>query len=108
MRRARRDLRVKDRVHILVSLGLRQNNLRKLTKRHFDVLILGAGINGAVSAAAPRFVFSLCIGCHTIAVLSARPYTAPRESARHQVLLKRYSFVSLESGRSIFLTIKGR
>jgi alpha-glycerophosphate oxidase/glycerol-3-phosphate dehydrogenase len=35
-----------------VSLGLRQNNLRKLTKRHFDVLILGAGINGAVSAAA--------------------------------------------------------
>jgi hypothetical protein len=32
-----------------VSLGLRQNNLRKLTKRHFDVLILGAGINGAVS-----------------------------------------------------------
>ena len=35
-----------------MSLSLRQNNLRKLTKRHFDVLILGAGINGAVSAAA--------------------------------------------------------
>jgi len=35
-----------------VSLELRQNNIRKLTKRHFDVLILGAGINGAVSAAA--------------------------------------------------------
>lgn len=35
-----------------MSLGLRQNNVRKLTKRHFDVLILGAGINGAVSAAA--------------------------------------------------------
>ena len=35
-----------------MSLSLRQNNIRKLTKRHFDVLILGAGINGAVSAAA--------------------------------------------------------
>ena len=35
-----------------MSLELRQNNIRKLTKRHFDVLILGAGINGAVSAAA--------------------------------------------------------
>jgi len=34
-----------------VSLSLRQTNLRKLIKRHFDVLILGAGINGAVSAA---------------------------------------------------------
>jgi len=36
----------------LVSLSLRQNNIRKLTRRHFDVLVLGAGINGAVSAAA--------------------------------------------------------
>ena len=35
-----------------MSLELRQNNIRKLAKRHFDVLILGAGINGAVSAAA--------------------------------------------------------
>lgn len=35
-----------------MSLSLRQNNLRKLGARHFDVLILGAGINGAVSAAA--------------------------------------------------------
>jgi glycerol-3-phosphate dehydrogenase len=35
-----------------VSLSLRQNNIRKLSKRHFDVVILGAGINGAVSAAA--------------------------------------------------------
>ncbi len=35
-----------------MSLSLRQNNIRKLTERHFDVLVLGAGINGAVSAAA--------------------------------------------------------
>ena len=35
-----------------MSLSLRRNNIRKLTERHFDVLILGAGINGAVSAAA--------------------------------------------------------
>jgi alpha-glycerophosphate oxidase/glycerol-3-phosphate dehydrogenase len=35
-----------------VSLSLRKNNIRKLTQRHFDVIILGAGINGAVSAAA--------------------------------------------------------
>ncbi|MDJ0751317.1 MAG: FAD-dependent oxidoreductase, partial [Woeseiaceae bacterium] len=35
-----------------MSLSLRRNNLRKLGERHFDVLILGAGINGAVSAAA--------------------------------------------------------
>jgi glycerol-3-phosphate dehydrogenase len=33
-------------------VNLRQSNLRKLGKHRFDVLIVGAGINGAVSAAA--------------------------------------------------------
>ena len=35
-----------------MSLSLRQTNLRKLGERDFDVTIVGAGINGAVSAAA--------------------------------------------------------
>ena len=35
-----------------MSLSLRQNNIQKLNEQYFDVLILGAGINGAVSAAA--------------------------------------------------------
>lgn len=35
-----------------MSLNLRQTNLRKLAERDFDVTIVGAGINGAVSAAA--------------------------------------------------------
>ena len=33
-------------------MKLRQSNLDKLDKRVFDVLIIGGGINGAVSAAA--------------------------------------------------------
>lgn len=33
-------------------MGLRDSNLRKLQNVHFDVLVIGAGINGAVSAAA--------------------------------------------------------
>ena len=35
-----------------MSLSLRQTNLRKLAEREFDVTIVGAGINGAVAAAA--------------------------------------------------------
>jgi alpha-glycerophosphate oxidase/glycerol-3-phosphate dehydrogenase len=35
-----------------MSLNLRQTNLGKLAERDFDVAIVGAGINGAVSAAA--------------------------------------------------------
>ena len=33
-------------------MQLRKNNLAKLRQHHFDVLIVGGGINGAVSAAA--------------------------------------------------------
>ncbi|GAB4429774.1 MAG: glycerol-3-phosphate dehydrogenase [Turneriella sp.] len=33
-------------------MNLRESNIQKLQTRHFDVLVIGAGINGAVSAAA--------------------------------------------------------
>ncbi len=35
-----------------MATGLRRNNIRKLQDAHFDVCVVGAGINGAVSAAA--------------------------------------------------------
>ena len=35
-----------------MATGLRTNNIRKLRNAHFDVCVVGAGINGAVSAAA--------------------------------------------------------
>ena len=33
-------------------MNLRQTNLERLAKESFDVLIIGAGINGAIAAAA--------------------------------------------------------
>jgi glycerol-3-phosphate dehydrogenase len=36
----------------LSLVQLRKNNLAKLRQRHFDVMVIGGGINGAVSAAA--------------------------------------------------------
>lgn len=33
-------------------MNLRESNIEKLKKRHFDVIVIGGGINGAVSAAA--------------------------------------------------------
>ena len=33
-------------------MNLRDNNIKRLTNESFDVLIIGAGINGAVAAAA--------------------------------------------------------
>ncbi|HMV35074.1 MAG TPA: FAD-dependent oxidoreductase, partial [Turneriella sp.] len=33
-------------------MNLRESNIQKLQTRHFDVLVIGGGINGAVSAAA--------------------------------------------------------
>lgn len=48
MARTERGLLLEDGAH----MQLRQNNIRQLANRTFDVLIVGGGINGAVSAAA--------------------------------------------------------